>query len=371
MNLTTEEKPELIALIRREMDLHGGRIPFERFMELALYHPGHGYYAAASTLPTGRQGDFFTNVSVGALYGEFIGRKMVQIWESLGKPERFTLAEQGAMDGQFAFDLLSWAQVSRADFFAAMDYLLVDPFEANRQRQQEKLGGFGAERVRWIGDWAELESNSIVGAIFSNELIDSFPVHRIVRRNGSWMESFVEWQGDESDVGSGRFAFVDSLIASEALKNEIARLPLPDVEGYVTEVNLRAREWMRMVASRLQRGILFTVDYGFPSELYYRRERNEGTLQCYRAHRSHNDPLRSAGVQDISAHVDFTALMETGEASGLRTVQFIDQHHFLVEMITAGEATGRQYSPKEIRMLKTLLHPEMLGSRFQYLIQER
>ncbi len=333
-------------------------------MELALYHPRQGYYAAASALPTGRAGDFFTNVSVGALYGEMIGRRLWKTWiEDLARTEKFTLIEQGAMDAQFAVDLLSWARVVKPDFFAAIDYGILEPFAPNRERQRTQLAEAGLEtKVRWASDWSELPEKSIIGAVFSNELIDSFPVRQVVHRAGQWRERFVTWAEE-------RFAFVEEAASSE-LTAEIARLEIPPLEGYLAEINLRAAEWMRIVAARLERGIVLTVDYGFPRELLYAPERAQGTLQGYRAHQRSDDPLSAVGQQDLTTHIDFTMLIETGEACGLQTVQFVDQHHFLMERVAEAEAERRQYTPKEIRQLQTLLHPEMLGTRFRYLMQK-
>lgn len=344
------------------MDRSGGSIPFERFMERALYHPDFGYYAATESIPTGRRGDFFTNVSVGALFGEFIGWRLLQQWEAMGRPEQFTIAEQGAMDAQLAVDLLRWARSTQPDFFAAIDSLIVEPFAANRERQQSKLAEAGLNlKARWVADWSELGEKSISGAVFTNELIDSFPVRRIVRRGGQWHESFVTW-------GDGRFVFIDVPV-EELFRIEIERRLIPEVEGYTAEINLHAADWMRSVAWRLQSGIVLTVDYGFPRATLYAPERPQGTLQCYRAHQCNDDPLQAVGQQDITTHIDFTTLMETGKLCGLHTAQFLDQHHFMMERIAQAEAAGRKYSPKEIRQLQTLIHPEMLGTRFQYLIQ--
>lgn len=333
-------------------------------MELALYHPQHGYYAAAATIPTGRAGDFFTNVSVGALYGEMIGRRLWKTWaDDLARAEKFTIVEQGAMDAQLAVDLLSWARILKPDFFAAIDYLIVEPFALNRERQKAKLVEAELEtKARWIADWSELPEKSIAGAVFSNELIDSFPVRQVVRRGDEWRERFVTWAEDH-------FAFVEEAVSTE-LATEIARLEIPPLEGYIAEINSRAADWMRTVASRLQRGVVLAVDYGFPREVLYAPERSQGTLQGYRAHQRSDDPLVAVGQQDLTAHVDFTTLMETGESCGLKRVQFVDQHHFLMERVAEAEAEKRPYTPKEIRQLQTLLHPEMLGTRFRYLIQE-
>lgn len=357
-------KNELIVEIRNEISRCSEKIFFERFMELALYHPVHGYYAAASTVPTGRAGDFFTNVSVGALYGEMIGRRLWKTWvEELARADKFTLVEQGAMDAQFAVDLLTWARTAKPDFFAAIEYGLVEPFAPNRERQRAKLAAAGLEaKVRWVSDWSEWPEKSITGAVFSNELIDSFPVRQVVHRDGQWHERFVTWSED-------RFVFGEDP-ASSALTAEIARLEIPPLEGYLAEINLRAADWMRAVASRLQRGVVLTVDYGFPRELLYAPERAQGTLQGYRAHQRSDGPLVAVGQQDLTTHIDFTTLIETGEACGLQTVQFVDQHHFLMERVAEAEAERRSYTPKEIRQLQTLLHPEMLGTRFRYLMQK-
>lgn len=357
-------RKNLIAAIRAELEQAGGSLSFERFMELALYHPGEGYYAAAASIPTGRAGDFFTNVSVGALYGEFIGWRLLQEWEAMGRPERFTLAEQGAMDAQCAVDLMEWARASRPDFFAALEYLCVEPFAPNRDRQRAKLAGSGLEvKARWVGDWGELGEETIEGAVFSNELVDSFPVRRVVCRGGRWFEMRVAWREEQ-------FVFVE-VAASDDLAAEIERLAIPPLEGYIAEINGRAADWMRTVAGRLRRGLVLTVDYGFPREILYAPERPQGTLQGYRAHQRSDDPLQAVGQQDLTTHIDFTTLMETGEACGLQTVSCIDQHHFMMERVAQAEAAGRTYSPKEIRQLQTLLHPEMLGTRFRYLVQRR
>lgn len=363
--------PDLSEIIRGQIAAGSGRISFEQFMDMALYYPDHGYYVSMPRIP-GRRGDFFTNVSVGALYGELMARQMAQIWEIMGRPQQFAIVEQGAMDGQLAADVMGWAKKSRPDFFEAIDYRIVEPFWDNRLRQTAKLESTGfTSRTHWVGDWSECEENSISGVVFSNELLDSFPVRRIAYRAGQWMESFVTWSENVGDIGAGRFVFIEESIIDAALKERIARLPLPPLEGYTTEINMRAGAWVHTVASRLRRGVVLTVDYGFPRELYYAPERSEGTLQCYRAHQSGNDPLAQPGEQDITAHVDFTTLIEAGERCGWRTLAFTDQHHFIAGLIANNEATGRSYSPSELRQLKTLLHPEMLGTRFRVLAQAR
>lgn len=359
------EKKELIAAIRQEIDATGGAIPFARFMTLALYHPQWGYYsdAEATSIPTGTKpgADFFTNVSVGPLFGELIGRRLLQAWEEMEKPAPFAVTEAGAMDGQLAVDVLLWAQKERPDFFAVTHYTFCEPIERNKTWQQKKIAEAGlTAKARWV---STLEGATI-SALISNELFDSFAVHRIVFRHGTWLESHVTWEEDQ-------FVFVDKPISSSELAEEIKRRSIPEVEGYTTEINLAAARWLEVVISTMKRGIILTVDYGFPREIYYAPERPQGTLQAYRAHQRNEDLLAAVGQQDITAHVDFTTLIEAGEANGLRTVEFIDQYHFVLAMMARAEAVGRVYTPQEIRAIKTLMHPEMLGTRFQYLVQEK
>jgi SAM-dependent MidA family methyltransferase len=338
----------LADILRNEIAAHGP-VTFARFMEQALYHPLHGYYASGRAR-IGRRGDFFTNVSVGALFGRLLAAQFAEMWERMGKPARFTVVEQGAFDGAFACDVIAAAP---PDFLAALDYVIIEPFTTLQARQHHTLAGIG--KVRWVSSPAGLEPFS--GVHFSNELIDALPVHLLVRRNGAWRERFVAVSGD-------RFLFTEH-------EPSVATPPWDLPDDYETEARPAAACWLNEVAAKLLRGHVLAIDYGFLREDFFRPDRKRGTLQCYSEHRRGDDPLVRPGEQDITAHVEFTALMEEAERIGLANVGFTDQHHFITALGAAvlGD-TDDPTAPrrmKEIRAFRTLMHPDFLGTAFKVL----
>jgi SAM-dependent MidA family methyltransferase len=317
-----------------------GPMTFARFMELALYHPQWGYYTAPdSPAHIGRGGDFYTNVSVGALFGQLLAMQFAEMWEAMGKPPKFTLLELGAHRGQLATDVRAWAARERPDFNAALEIVARD----------------------YPGELPQ----AVTGCIFSNELVDALPVHLITRRNGEWRELLVT----EHD---GRLTFTAAPLSSDALREEVSHLPLPAADGFTTEVHLVAGRWMERVAQCLQRGFVLTIDYGYTAGEYYAPHRKAGTLLCYHQHRSNSDPLLRVGEQDITAHVNFTALAERGAAARLPSLGFCDQSCFVAGLIEkAGVDFLARLSPKATAQLKTLLHPELMGRTFKVLVQHR
>ena len=341
-------RPELIALLRAEIE-RDGPIPFRRFMEAALYHPEHGYYRRAGGPEIGRRGDFYTNVSVGALFGRALALQFAEMWERLGRPAEIVLIEQGAHHGQFLRDVLEAARAENPAFFAALRVAVREPAPALRERQRETLAPF-ADKASWFEDGASFPA----AIFFSNELPDAFPVDRIVWDGAGWRESRVGWR-------DGAFAWKDGppYAAPE--------LPTDLPSCYATEVSPRAREWIAGVAGLFDTGYVVTVDYGYPAPLYYAPERSAGTLLAYRDHRSTSEVLDHAGEQDLTAHVDFTALARAGEAAGLETLGFADQHHYFVGLIEAFPALALG-DERSRRALRTLLHPELMGTTFRYLV---
>ena len=327
-----------------------GGMSFRDYMEVALYHPDLGYYGAGRAA-LGRKGDFFTNVSVGPVFGRLMGTQFREMWERLGRPEGFTIVEQGANDGTFAADVLWWCGEEAPDFYGAMRYGIVEGIEVLRERQIEKLAGFPG-KIEW---WNKvLEVPAVAGIHFSNELIDAFPVHLLRFTDGEWRELWV----------TGEMGWREELVREAGL---LAALEgVPRIEGYTTEVNLDARGWAREVAERIERGWVLTIDYGFPRERYYAPERVRGTLECYAEHVKGLDPLARAGFCDLTAHVEFTSLARAFEENGMGLAGYTDQHHFLTGLL-AGAFGDRPPTAKEARELKTLLHPEMLGTSFQVL----
>lgn len=356
---------ELPALIRAEI-LANGQIRFDRFMDLALYHPELGYYRRPREKPrTGRKGDFFTSVSVGPLFGRLLARQFLEMWERMEKPDRFWIVEQGGEDAQLACDILTWCHIEAPAFFAAIQYALIESDPGAQILQKEKLQteGLSATWFRDVSDWANCETT---GVFFSNELADAFPTRVVTLKDKRWHERHVTLGTD------AKFIWIDQKIDDPELQKAIGDLALPEVEGYTTEINLCARQWMESTGRALRKGYVLTIDYGFPASLYYASFRLNGTLTAYRQHQRLDDVLDKPGSCDITAHVDFTALARAGEKAGLATFGFLDQQHFLMgiaETELSGAHDLKAGIAENSRAWNTLTHPGYLGARFQVLLQ--
>ena len=327
-----------------------GAVPFRDFMEMALYHPAHGYYGAGRAA-LGREGDYFTSVIVGSVFGELLGSQFREMWMRLGKPAVFTMVEQGANDGTFAMDVLEWSRETAPDFFKALRYEIVEGLKVLRARQEERLDRFPG-KVNWTASLEELPR--FAGVHFSNELIDSFPVHLVRFSRGEWRELYV----------TEKLRWTEGPVTNPAILERLAAAPR--LEGYTTEVNLDAERWAEALASKVERGWVIAIDYGFPRDRYYGPERKQGTLQCYAKHTKGLDPLAKPGACDLTAHVEFTSVARAFIAGGMELAGYTDQHHFLMGLVSRAFA-DRAPDPREARCLKTLLHPEMLGTSFQVL----
>jgi SAM-dependent MidA family methyltransferase len=310
------------------------RITFAEFMDLALYHPQQGYYATGR-VNIGDRGDFFTSPHLGADFGELLAKKFVELWETMGRPSPFYLVEMGAGQGILAADILRYLQQNYPLFFGDLDYSIVEKSEGLKQQQQKSLAAYPAlaAKVSWK-DWADIPEASLVGCCFSNELVDAFPVHLFTIAQGQLQEIYVSWQQERfqeaiGEISTPRLADYWQLIGMET--QDLA-------EGYRSEINLAALDWLTTVAGKLQRGYLVTIDYGYksnsgsPRQNYYSPSRDQGTLQCYYRHQHHNDPYMHLGEQDITAHVNFTALEKQGELLGLELESFTKQGLFLMEL---------------------------------------
>jgi len=336
-----------------------GPMRFDGYMARALFDPEHGYYAACRAR-VGREGDFYTSVSVGRAFGRVLAEQFAEIWERLGRPERFDFVEQGANDGRLAADVLEALRERHPDCLAALRVTLVEPFPRLAAQQRETLAGWNC--VHWISTLDELES--FTGVHFTNEYADALPVRLFVRCGDAWLERHVT-------VREGALAFLDLPVAQ--LPRE---LPETAPEGYLAETRPEAADWVAAVAALLERGVMFAVDYGFPRAQLYASWRTAGTLSCYRSHKRDDDPLESPGEKDLTAHVDFTALAEAGLAVGLELAGFTDQYHFLVGagtpwLLDLEKAAPSPQRDADLRALKSLLHPETMGTQFKYLALSR
>ncbi len=353
----------LLTELLRDRIARDGPMPFRDFMDAALYHPEHGYYSAGRAR-IGRDGDFFTSVSVGPLFGALLARQFGEMWTRLGEPPEFTIVEQGAHRGEFARDVLTALRESAPACFAATRYHLIEPSENLRAAQTETLGEFTAAKVRWFPALDALPA--FTGVHFSNELLDAFPVHAVAWDGVAWRERLVA-------VEAGRFIFAERDVADTRLRAALAKLP-PVPAGYRTEINLAAPDWIAALAARLMRGFALVIDYGFSRAEYYRPERTTGTLTGYAQHRRIEDILAAPGETDLTAHVDFTALAERAHDAGLRVAGFTDQHHFIVALGALhfpASIPDTAASRRELRAFKTLMHPQMMGRSFQVLALEK
>ncbi|MDJ1169210.1 class I SAM-dependent methyltransferase [Roseofilum sp. BLCC_M154] len=361
--------PWLKEKIRRSP---GEKISFAQYMESVLYHPEFGYYSAYQT-EIGKSGDYFTSASLGADFGQLLARQWVQMWQILGCPTPFSLVEMGAGTGQVAADVLGELEAYNSECFQSLDYRIIEKSAGLRQVQQHTLEPWLGEksRVQWC-DWADLDG--VQGCFFSNELIDAFPVHVVVRSGERLQEVFVTLDAEEhlgevlGELSTPKLAqYFDRLgidLCSEAYP-----------EGYRTEVNLGMLEWLEAIAQRLERGYVVTIDYGYTADRYYQPGRSTGTLQCYTRHHRHDCPYINIGYQDITAHVDFTTLEQEGKGWGLEPLGFTEQGLFLMALGLGDRLAALSESSLSITQLFSrrdalhqLIDPLGLGG-FKVLIQ--
>jgi len=359
----TTENAALVELLRRRIDGEGP-ITFHDFMETVLYHPQLGYYATRQ--PMGREGDYLTSPEVHPIFGALVGKQVAQLWELLGCPEAFDLVEQGAGTGLLARDILRWGARRAPDFAHAVRYRIVEISVSLRRRQEETLASAGG-RIEWLDELPD----EIDGCLLSNELLDSFPVHRVVYERGGLQEIYVSHR----DV---RFEETRGPPATERIAAYFDDLDLRPGEGCTAEVNLRAIDWMAAAARALCRGFVLTFDYGYPAEELYAPWRRDGTLLCFYRHNASSDPYARIGKQDMTAHIDFTTLMRAGEQCGLEVAGFTTQARFLASLgIGAGVDAIAKESPEALeeyyarrRAVQELIDPAGLG-RIRVLAQRR
>lgn len=353
------------------------RMTFAEYMNWALYHPQYGYYSRTRD-KIGAKGDFFTSPHLTIDFGELVAEQLAEMWQVLGHPNPFTIVEMGAGQGLLASDVLQYLQHHYPSCYVALQYWILEKASAHVTEQQHRL-------KRWIDSglrlaWKQLEDispDSIIGCVFSNELVDAFPVHCVTLVDQSLKEIYVGQQ-------DGRLMEIVADLSTPKLANYFDWIGVNFADpayasGYRTEVNLAALDWMDAVAQRLDRGYVLTIDYGYTAQRYYNPGRSQGTLQCYYQHRHHNDPYIYVGEQDITAHVDFTALQQQGEKVGLETLGLTQQGLFLMALglgdrlsqITQTDVNDPQELQNRLRhreALHQLINPMGLGG-FNVLIQ--
>jgi len=364
----------LPAEIIRAEAAQRGVLSFARFMELALYQPGLGYYETRRHGP-GRRGDFYTSVSAGKLFGELLAFQFANWLEEMRSAEcGVRIVEAGAHDGKLAADILGWLQVHRPKLFDRIEYVILEPSARRQEWQKETLKHF-ASGVRWSSSFqsllagtphSALRTPQLNGIIFSNELLDAFPVRRFGwdAEGKKWFEWGVAIDGD-------KFTWAKIPNPQFAICNPQLEAVLPD--GYTIETSPAAENWWREAAGVLSRGKLLAIDYGFTADEMFSPARINGTLRAYFRHHATDDVLANPGEQDLTAHVNFSAIQKAGEDAGLTTEFFGAQAKFLVDILAQVEKDKSlgEWDTKQARQFQTLTHPEHLGRAFRVLVQSR
>ena len=365
---------ELIAAIADR--IHNSpqqQITFAEYMSLVLYHPQHGYYASNAERIS-ESGDFLTSPHLADDFGEMLAIQLYQIWQILGEPQLFNIVEMGAGQGLLAAQILAYSSRVYPDFFRSIDYIIIETAPAMIGTQQLRLKDLP---VRWC-EWTDIPDRSIVGCFLSNELIDALPVHQVVVLESKLHEVYVTNHSEGEQVFTEAIAELFTAKLAEYWQlNQINLLSGKYPNGYRTEVNLAALDWLEVVFKKLQLGYIISIDYGYTADRYYNPMRSQGTLQCYYQHAYHSDPYINIGNQDLTAHVDFTALQIQGELLGLHTVGFIQQGLFLMALGLGERIAAISTSSGEVQSLlrrrqnlHQLIEPMGLG-KFGVLIQSQ
>jgi SAM-dependent MidA family methyltransferase len=343
-----------------------GPLTFADYMRECLYHPVHGYYSKAESK---RFADYYTSVDVHPIFARLLVRQFAEMWERLGRPAEFTLVEAGAGVGRFAAQVLDFCEAKLPAFYDALKYVAVER-SASRREQATVPAKRHADAGHFIAS-AEIPAQIAAGCLFSNELVDALPVHRVVMDGGALNEIFVGFR-------DGQFIDVLAPLSTCAITEYFAAQNIALCEGQHAEAGLEACDWIGEIGRRLERGYVLTIDYGHPAAGLFDEHHICGTLLAYQNHRASEDFYRAPGEQDLTAHVNFTALESWGKRSGLETAGFTSQTAFLLalgqgnefaDLYDEGQSEAERMKAR--LQLKTLIHPEGMGERFQVLVQRK
>jgi SAM-dependent MidA family methyltransferase len=343
-----------------------GPITFAEYMEACLYHPEHGYY---SSVKRTRFADYYTSVDVHPIFGRLLARQLEQMWRILDCPSQFVVVESGAGVGRLAKQILDFAASRLPDFYMSLRYVALERSAARRALHTSTLAAHITAGRAESSD--ELPANISAGCVLSNEMFDAMPVHRVLRQSGELQEIY---------IGHSERVFAESVsnVLSPGIAEYFERQEIKLQEGQHAEVNLDACKWISDAARRMQRGFVLTVDYGYAARELYNPRRSRGTLLAYRDHKVSEDYYAAPGEQDLTAHVNFTALELWGKDAGLIPLGLVPQSRFLVslgrenefaDLYDAGQSeTGRVRAQLQ---LSSLIHPEGMGETFQVFIQQK
>jgi SAM-dependent MidA family methyltransferase len=333
-----------------------GPISFHDFMEMALYYPEYGYYTSRKNR-IGKDGDYYTSPYATALFGSMLAKQIEQMWEIM-KPKEFTIVEFGAGSGLLAIGIIAAIEKNQK-LYQSMQYHMIE------KNLHNEIQSISIEKLHWHETIDELPE--ITGCILSNEAIDNFPVH-LVEMKDDLMEIFINYEN----------GFIEQLQpATEELKQYFEELHIELPKGFRAEINLDAINWVRKIAPVLKKGFIITIDYGFSSSEIYSNKRCEGTLVCYHKHRINFCPLINIGEQDITTHINFSALHHWGVKNGLQFCGFTTQSNFLLSLglcdyLRETEKTDDN-SFKNAQQKSWLLHTFLMemGQKLKVLVQSK
>ena len=376
MNAVTLPQPDpdalqhsarLQAMIHDEIAAAGGAISFARFMALALYAPGLGYYSAGAH-KLGAAGDFVTAPELSPLFGQCLARQCREVLQRLGGGD---ILEFGAGSGALAAEVLLTLEALDC---LPRTYAILDLSADLRARQRETLSARAPHllsRVKWLD---QLPETGFRGVVLANEVLDAMPVHLLRYAGAGFEELRVICEGE--GLGWRGEPIRDGTLAAhaQALEKELGDGVF--CPGYTTEINLAAEGWVNGVASFLEAGLCLIIDYGFPRREYYHPDRRDGTLMCHYRHHAHDDPLALVGLQDITAHVDFTAVAEQALAAGLEVAGYTSQAHFLLgcglgALLAGADPSDTRRYLTLTQQVKKLTLPQEMGELFKVLALRR
>ncbi len=388
-----------------------GKITFAEFMRTVLYHPQYGYYNSDKER-IGKFGDYFTSPTVHRIFGELIAKQMEEMWQIMGGGA-FTVVEMGANRGWLCHDIIHTIMKKYPRLYDNFNYIIVEsnPYAKKKQKAllnffitdnpnraqeatenknyfnqtivQHSIASFCTEEevthsTSFLSDGKDLRGkvswhsytddgfsfDKIQGCFLSNEFVDALPVHRLRLKNRVLKEVYVGYNG-------GKFCEIDDEVSVPALRDYLETNKIYLTEGQCCEVNLGAAEWLRHASEKLEKGFIITIDYGDTSSGLYDEGNTDGTVRCYHRHSVNRDYYERLGEQDITAHVDFTNLINTGKTIGLAVTGFARQSHYLIALGILERLNNINNDVETRLKLKNLFHPEGMGEVFKVLIQHK
>ena len=342
--------------LRGQIEDAGGVLPFDQYMDMALYAPGLGYYATG-TRKFGQGGDFVTAPEIGPLFGRCLAQEVGLVLETI---DDACLLEFGAGSGALAQSLI---EALSADGRLPSRYCILEISPDLRERQRQRLEPLAEHhglKIEWL---EQLPDEPLQGVILANEVVDAFAVTRFCVIEGR------PWRAGISIDGDGfAWEWIDDLDPDSGAAKIVQQYEL--VEGYISEVCPRAEAWIHALGVSLQRGLALVIDYGFPAREYYLPERSQGTLRCHYQHRAHNDPLILPGIQDVTCHVNFSALAEAGRTAGFDVLGYTSQESYLLALGLLDLATPQPDDDEKLMLaraaeVKQLILPSQMGEAFK------